>query len=428
MSVGLRLVGQAAKRGVTHRIPAPDALVTDIEAWLRTEAEDEIDRLVRETSEAEPGFRVSLHPAAHDVQIRVAEGGLVTATATTAEVGPGYHTYLCHLLRRLGTELSIAWLPSSREDGIGDQTGSFESGRRADAERVLLGWLGETLQRACTARSRGVGQVHLVGAGDRYEFDGAIATALGPRSDAWLASAVADPRIAVDILPWWADATDARYLLNRALCLMWTDVRWRPPVDQAERALLERVLRMLRRAFPLDPSLPYPWREWKELLDLSASDADDPMVERVGAEAATAADEPLVGYRRRPMTVVHNGWSLVVPGSAVIRRTPDELWIGEGDRAITVAATETASESGPLSPEAFLTHVGGHLGTDVLRHRDGPIAGIARLEVDPSSAVSVAVLDGYSAITGSGAAIRIVIHDPGDWEWAIETWRSLRPI
>jgi hypothetical protein len=428
LSVGLRLVGQAAKRGVTHRIPAPDALATDIQAWLRLEADDEIDRLVGEPSDAEPGFRVSLHPAAGDVRIRVAEGGLVTATAATAEAGPGYHTYVCHLFRRLGTELSIGWLPTSRDDGIGDQTGSFESGRRADAERVLLGWLGETLQRACSARSRGAGQVHLVGGGDRYKFEGAIATALGPRSDAWLSAAVADPRIAIDIVPWWADATDARYLLNRALCLMWTDVRWRRPVDQTERELHERVLRMLRRALPLDPSLPYPWREWKELLDLSASDADDPLAARVAAEARTGGDELLIGYRRHPVTVVQNGWSLVVPGSALIRRTSDELWIGDGDRAITLAATGTASESGPLSPEAFLAHVGAHLGTDVLRHRDGAVAGVAALEVDPSSAVSVAVLDGYSAITGSGAAIRIVIHDPADWEWAIETWRSVRPI
>ena len=65
--------------------------------------------------------------------------------------------------------------------------------------------------------------------GVRYTFDGAIATVLGPRDDAWLEKALADTRVATDITPWWADATDGQYLLNRALCLMWLEVRWRTP-------------------------------------------------------------------------------------------------------------------------------------------------------------------------------------------------------
>ena len=41
--------------------------------------------------------------------------------------------------------------------------------------------------------------------------------------------------------------------------------------------------------------------------------------------------------------------------------------------------------------------------------------------------VEVGVLEGYSAIRGSGAAMRITFDDPADWSWAVETWRSLRP-
>jgi len=427
LSVGLRLVGQAAKRGVTHRIPAPDALTADIEAWLRAEADDELDWVVRLPGTDEwCGLRLSLHPAAAPLELEVAEGGAVMATAATAEVGPGYHTYICHLLKRLGSELSIAWAPGVRAEGTGDATGSFESGRRADAERALLGWLGETLKKASATRAMRGGQVQLLpSAGERFEFDGAIATALGPRDDAWLSAAVADPRVAVDIVPWWADATDGRYILNRALCRMWTEIRWRPPVADAERAVADEVLGMLRRAFPLDPSLPYPWREWKELLELTGT--ADTMAERIDTEAAKAADTPLIGYRRRPVAIVHHGWTLTVPGTSRVHQTDDEASIGDGDREITIAAVDTRSDAGALPAEAFLSRVGGNLGSDVLRHREGPVVGIARLAIDPSSAVEVAVLDGYSAVDGSGAAIRIVIHDPSDWEWALDTWRALRP-
>jgi hypothetical protein len=37
------------------------------------------------------------------------------------------------------------------------------------------------------------------------------------------------------------------------------------------------------------------------------------------------------------------------------------------------------------------------------------------------------VLDAFSAVPGSGAAIRIVFDDPADWEWALATWRALAP-
>ena len=72
-------------------------------------------------------------------------------------------------------------------------------------------------------------------------------------------AAIADPRVAVDVTPWWADATDARYLLNRALCLMWLDVRWRAPAVEGEAELIDEVHRLLSKAFPLEPGLPYPW-------------------------------------------------------------------------------------------------------------------------------------------------------------------------
>jgi hypothetical protein len=127
------------------------------------------------------------------------------------------------------------------------------------------------------------------------------------------------------------------------------------------------------------------------------------------------------------VTVTHAGWSLTIPGSFAERRTDEEWWGGEGGRAITLAATATEADGRPMLPDAFLKRVAGHLGTDVLRHKDGPIVGAARLMVNDDSGVETAVLEGYSAIVGSGAAIRVEIHDPDDWEWALDMWRSLRP-
>ena len=95
---------------------------------------------------------------------------------------------------------------------------------------------------------------------------------------------------------------------------------------------------------------------------------------------------------------------------------------------MTLAATTTQTTNGmPMSADRFLTTVAGDLGEGVLRHEDGELSGRARVTSDASSGLEVAVLEGFSAVTGSGAAVRVEFEHSGDWEWAIDLWRSLRP-
>jgi hypothetical protein len=427
MGLGISITGQASKRGPLRRVPTADRLVEDLGTWLHENAADTLrSTRLGMAGPGSPALLVDLHPAARDLRVVVDEEGRVSVAASTSEVGPGYHTYLGRQLVRLGEDLAIAWgAPGEGEDASATSSETVP-GDRADIERRHLVWLRGTLTRIREARERGLGPVQLCRvSGDRFDFEGPLATVLGPRTDAWLDAAIADPRVAVDVWPWWADAMDGRYLLDRALSIMWTDVRWRIPGGDGEADLFAEVLRLLRKAYPLDPSLPYPWREWLELIQLSGP-AEQPL--SLVEERAAAANGSLVGYRRRPVTVVHDGWALEIPGSFAERWTEGEWWAGEAGRSITLAAVKTGADGRPMSPEAFLRQVAGHLGSDALTHSDGPVVGRARLGIDPSSGVEVAVLDGYSAVVGSGAAIRVVIDDPADWDWALQTWRSLEPV
>lgn len=432
MGLTIRVVGQAQKRGIIPRLPAPDHLLADARAWITGEYGD----LVR-WERTEPGptgaeLQLELHPAADTVSIAADGDGRVVASADTSATGPGYHTFVARMLERLGEELEVDWSHDHDPRPVGSDapwTGARAAlADRAAVERAHLALLGRALARALELRRKGAQGIQIgTRPGTRFSFAGAIATPLGPRDDAWLEQAVNEARVAIDVRPWWMDATDARYMLARALVILWTEIRWRPPADEAERATVDEALRLLRRALPTDPSLHYPWREWAELIELRG--VDDPIAERVVQRARrTEPGAPLIGYRRDPVTIVHEGWILPVPGSFSDQRNGEEWMGGERGRMVTLAAVATGTATGmPLSSEAFLARVAGDLGSGVLHHEDGDLRGRARLGTDASSGLEVAVLEGYSAVTGRGAAIRIEFEDADDWRWAVDLWRSLRP-
>lgn len=435
MSLRVAAAGQAAKRGVIPRLPTGERLLADAAAWIGHDYADTVRSIQPGgAGEAAASLSVGLHPAADDLVLTATDAGRVTAVAETAFVGPGYHTFVCRLLARLGDELDVAWgetppVVAATSAGPPLETTDPSTATRQTTEQVQLAWLRSILTEARDARARGATGIHFgTPPGVRYAVPAGIATALGPRDDAWLQAAVGDPRIAVEAWPWWPDATNARYLLNRALCLLWNEVRWRPPAIDEEVAVADEALGLLRRAYPLEPALRFPYRAWHDLLVLRG--VRDPMARMVAERsAAVPPDEPEIGYRRGEVTVVHEGWALTVPGSFAERRTGGEWWGGDAGRRITLAAVETGRDGRPMTAEGFLAEVAGHLGSDVLTHLGaGGVLGRARLDTDTTSGMQGAVLDAYSAVIGRGAAIRIEFDDPDDWQWALDMWRSLHPV
>jgi hypothetical protein len=423
VDLGLYVMGEAGKRGLVARLPSGERLMGEAGDWLTREVHDTVRsvRVDRNGGDAASLF-VDLHPAALPMRLHASNGGAVDAMAVTSAAGPGYHTYLQRLIQRIGTATEVTWTTPEGAAGTTGTTRFVSGSDRAAVEREMLLWLQSALKEVRDAQAGGEHGIQLsLPRRTRFAFDGAVATPLGPRDDAWLATALERPNVAIDVWPWWSDAVDARSLLGRALCLMWTEVRWRPPGD-GEAAVMDEVLELLRRAYVLDPSLDYPWAEWAELADIRG--LDGALAETVRGRAVQT-DRSSIGYRRRPVTIRHEGWSLKVPGSFGERWTSEEWWGGESGRSITLAATTTEADGQPMAAEAFLARFAGDLGDDAIAHADGRVRGRARLTTDASSGVQVGVVEGYSAVEGSGAAIRIVFHDPADWEWAFGMWRSL---
>ena len=418
-ALGVGLGGLAQKRGLIPRVPDGDRLLADAAVWLTGEYPDAVRSTHQRTLPGgEAGLAVDLHPAVAPFFLTANDEGRVTAVAETGVAGPGYHRFVGRVLERLSAELAIDWTDGDGATAFVDRQG---------AERLYLGWLGPQLAKARGRVRRGERAVPLgMPASTKVTTESGLATVLGPRDEDWLDSAIADPRVALGVTPWWADATDGQYLLNRALVLMWLQVRWRTPAMEGEADLFDEIHRLLSRAYPLDPELAFPWHPWSELTTLRG--IDDPMARQAAARATTEPEQdPPVGYRRDPVVIRHEGWTLEIPGAFAERHSRGMVgrWHGsehhagrDGDRPPRRDADEwrrvhRAVRGRPRSG----------------RHRAPCRGRRGSRTIDDRRLVGRGGRDpgGYSAVTGSGAAIRIEFDDPGDWQWALEMWRALAP-
>jgi hypothetical protein len=294
-----------------------------VERCLRERCRDVLESL----TVGEGRLAARLHPAAEDVEFSQ-HGPFLVVDAKTSTVGAGYHVYLCDLLHALEVPLGGGFgdVPDGDEPGAGDETGYFTSGALTALEDEMLAWLGGVAGAVLDMLAEGsTGVMVSMSTDTTFEFDGAVATPLGPRTEAWLRATHQDPRAGVDIFAWWQPGNGAQHATGRALSRMWSDVRWRHPVDDDEVALLEKIDADLRRAHELDPALPMPWAEWAEILELLGR--QDAFARRVSERGATLP--ATIGYRRRPVRVaLTGGWTIRIPGEMSSSFDEEGTWCG----------------------------------------------------------------------------------------------------
>lgn len=413
MGVGLRLIGR-------HEGGAD--LLSRVDDWIRQECREAWMAAANVTdADGRPALQVLLHPTAESVEIVSWDPKTLVVSAKTSSVGPGYHLYLCDVVKRIGEALSVAWDPPDAERQTGDDTGFFHAGDKDTVPRAMLDWLQSSAKRALEILDRGYDGLGLSMPVDSlFQHEGAISTVMGPRPRSWVERVTTDPLHGIDIFPWWKEGLGATYLLGRALCQMWTDVRWRPPITPEEKTLVKNVIRLLGQAYRLDPDLPYPAAEWKELLGYLG--IEDPTAD----EAATKqpADAPRVGYRRREVRAqLGEGWAITVPGSFASHFEDNgSWWGGEAGRAVTIAIHPALGEDGqPVAAESLLDGIRS-LDGDEVEHKTERVVGLAKVSivVDEGGA-----LTGATATAGSVAMTTITFADEADREWAVATWKSV---
>jgi hypothetical protein len=264
-------------------------------------------------------------------------------------------------------------------------------------------------------------------AGHVFQHGGFVATLLGPRDEAWLRAAALDPRSGIDVYPWWQRERDARYYRDLALARMWLDVRWRPPLDDAERALMQRVATWIERAHGLDAELELPWEAQAEILTHLGEESLRSTRAQLKAEARRASRSAPIGYRRGDViAMLSGGWSMRIDGALA------ETWEERGTfvawdarRSLWFTSLTVETDGAPTTTEETLRSLPPLTGEELLELEHGALRGVACFVEDESEGQAIIRLEAHAAVGANAAIGTLVFVDPADREWALETWGSL---
>lgn len=240
--------------------------------------------------------------------------GLLSAQATTSPWGPGYHRRVVAVLDALGDALDGGW------GRVVDDTDYAASRDGAQLERSFLRWawsLWDVGPGPAVWLGARVGLV--LGEGPAEVPSGSVATPLGFRDAAWVASVQQGLRQALtapgalspaarQAFLWWHDPPDATdwVQMGRAICT--SEVIWRPVSLEGAPAQVEarrRAAACFAEARRLDPTIEVPEAEWSRLRALEGE-----------GDPATDAAEPFVGGYREGWIrrLVGGRWNVNVPG------------------------------------------------------------------------------------------------------------------
>ncbi len=309
----------------------------------------------------------------------------------------------------------------------GDESDWLTERDDAKLEAAFLEWLGHIAGHVASMADEGKRGFSLfMPEGHIFEHGGFVGTMLGPRDEAWLRETAADPRRGVDIFPWWNAGRDARYFRDLALSHMWLDVRWRAPLNDDERALLENVATWVERAHGLDPELELPWEAQAEILAFLSEESL--RATRAQLKADSRREKP-IGYRRQHLrAMLSGGWSMRIDGELAEKWEERGTFVAwNAERSVWFTSMTVQTETGHPSPgtDETLASLPPLTGEELLQLENGDLRGVACFVEEENDGQLLHRLEAHAAVGEHAAIGTLVFVDEADREWALETWASL---
>jgi hypothetical protein len=362
---------------------------------------------------------ITAHPAAGPIEITL-RGRALGLEALTGSAGPGYHAFVCALADVIAAALGIRW------KAVLDPALYFAHRDAEALDRAALDALGATAKEILSLAAGGASGFALaLPAGLEVAHDGLLATPLGPRDRAWLERVAVDPAHGRDVFAWPTPARDATYHRGVALALMWLEVRWRKPMDEVERALLDRVVTELERAHGLDAGLEYPWGAWAECFALLGEESLRSTRAQLKASEPRERDRARPGYRRRAVRVtLSGGWSIAIPGELSERWDERGTWAAtDPKRSVWITSAEAPPDHDTEATLAGLPTLEGQ--GDTIAMERGAIRGAVRFEVKDEGNGPMHVAHAHAAVGPHLVVATFLAREETERETFLEMWGSL---
>ena len=438
MSLGLSIAGNYAARGKQNRPAAPAAWLNEVMQWVERTFDAQLAAApFVDTDGTDPVLFLPMHPGAEPIEVAAPDRGAVRVSASTSSAGPGYHQFVCSILDALASEFRVTWQSESSED----ETGYFSGRDRAALEGEMLSWIGALCQGVLEQRKQGedVDSMPIAIAmpiNSLFAARDFATTPLGPRSRAWVEAVAADPSKGKDFFSWWDEGETPRVMFNRALVLMWTDVRWGKVVSEDDAVAQLEAAELFAEAYAADPTLPYPWREWAELMQLVEWEGEPREAVEARAAKESGGDE-LIGYRRGDVTaLLPGGWSLKLPGSMSegYEEGGMEYVASDGERTVRFSSSRVPKAAGvptieemrddPLPPLEGAEH------EEPLEpwFRDGISSrGVIARITDEEDGHTFWMLASVAHAPGRMGLLSVFFDHDKDREWAVGVWKGITP-
>lgn len=419
--------------GVTAKIPAPGGKImprATLFAAITKAVEDSCDdpflASLISFGEHEHELAVVLHPAAEAVFFVWDPDGTVSASSKTSTVGPGYHAYAIDVVRAVGQRVGINW------DWSDDETGYATRGDFADLQKQMaefLRILANAFLKDDKLRDTSIAVNMAPGAPVAAEGGPWSITPIGPRGRSfWEALARGEnlTQHAREFYPWWNRERDASYYHKTGQTLLWTEINWRPPKDEAEESAMRLAIDCFERAAEMNPKLPIPEKEIAELKQLLDLGEEDPF---------PGLDPSLMGYFRK---VIHRPlpgpWKIALPGwwPEEFDEQSGVLYIGIGSLGVHVTV-HTITGPGPEGKAPTAENLAKPDKEDVpkgakpVRIRRNDQVGYYWIyhhqDEDPDE--TGWVLAGFMAVDGCVANITCWLGQTQNSDWAIKAFSSV---
>ncbi len=417
--------------GLSIRLPLKGTLkkaaAKELQAFCQVLADsvrDDVMRAFATIEEQSETVYVTLYPGTEPVTVSV-EDGWIVLDAKTSGAGPGYHAALVDLLDGVGvaSKYPLDW---RNEDTCVDETGYGAHRDFARLQGVMLDHFKSLCRIITDPKKAHDGLLHIDWSMDAPRVDGpwAAVSPVGTWTREWFLHASRDENArtaAAEFMIWWNKERDQRDKAKLVATFLWSVCRWRPPIDDREKAFYELVLANADQSGPLLSTYNVSTDDLAEFRLLSRTEPEEAPVPREGG---------LGIYRGDAAVSVPGGWWFAAPGY-MYQDVEDDggvLLLWHAGRTIRVSTFSPRLPNGkPVSAKQLMQDFADESSKTgkAVRSREGQLLRQYTI-IPPNEDEEWFCLSGCAAIDGEVALLTIAFEDAGDDGWAAEVFGTVR--